>query len=793
MELHTYVLEYCRTCPLYRNNLRFVPPEGSIHAPICIVGQSPGTNEFFEGRPFIGKSGEEIAKFLIPILGTEPPTFYKFLETRGEHLYITNACVCEVLTPVPKVKKTFCYDRLHTELRRVSPNLIVTFGGQALEYVTKGELTSILSSRGFLLRTEVGLVLPTIHPAGVMRQPELRWLFEADMKKLARIVEGTYSEPSPLIFQINTLGALEELTRQIESLPEDALMSFDLETTDTNPFRASIICLSLSFEDWVGYTIPMDDPIVTPYIKRILASRCRKVAQNCKFDLRFLKRNGFCVTNMYFDTMIAQHVLNENLPADLNTLITLYLDYPKYDRELEKFKKEHKIKSYAEIPQEVLFKYAAHDAIVTRMIALRQIEEIRERGYEELYWKVEFPVQLALVDVELTGVLVDKKRVDELTKRVVSEIQQNEQQLFQAVGYEFNYKSSKQLTKALYTDLKFPVVKRTPTGSASANEETLQKLKSKVGSDARKSAVITALLKLRARQKLLSTYLSGGKGGIWKFVENDGRVHPDFKVTGTVTGRLSAADPPIQTIPKSAVRSIFTVPKGYRFIEADLNSAELYALAWYARCKTMLDQLNSGEDFHIQTAERIFKKKVKKGDIERKLAKFAVYGISYGRGAHSMADQFKLSLEEAQRIVDSLFEAYPEISAFLNYVVQTARERRVLRNVFGRTRIFPRDCEFVSAWERQALNFLPQSTVADHTNQTLWMLQMIFNERGLDARVIIQLHDAIMVEAHESVLDEVVDLIQELYTRPVANTDLVIPVDIEVGDCWKGGDHLFEE
>jgi len=943
MVLHTHVLEYCRTCPLYRNTLRFVPPEGNVHASICIVGQSPGTNEFFEGRPFVGKSGEMIAKYLVRIFDIDPPHFHNFLATRGSFLYITNACVCEVLTPVPKVKKTFCYDRLHTELRQISPHLIVTFGGQALEYVTRGEITSVMSARGFLLRTDRGFVFPMIHPASIMRQQEQQWLFESDMEKLERIIKGTYAEPSPLIFQVNTLGALEDLTKHIESLPEDAVMSFDLETTDVNPFRASIICLSLSFEDWVGYTIPMDDPIVAPYIKRILGSKCRKVAQNCKFDLSFLKRNGFCVSNMYFDTMVAQHILNENLPADLNTLVTLYLDYPKYDLALEKFKREQRVKSYAEIPRDILFKYAAHDAIVTRMIALRQIEEIKVQGFERLYWGVEFPTQLAFVDVELTGVLVDKEKVDSLTKQVVSEIRDCERTLFKATGYEFNYRSSKQLSKALYTDLKFPIVKRTPTGSASSDEETLQKLKSKAGSDPVKIAAITSLLKLRSRQKLLSTYLAGGKGGIWRFVEADGRVHPDFRVTGTVTGRISATNPPIQTIPKSAVRSVFTVPAGYKFIEADLNSAELYALAWYARCRDMLDQLNSGKDFHIQTAERIFKKKVKKGDIERKLAKFAVYGISYGRGAASMTEQFKLPLEEAQNVIDSLFSAYPEIPAFLHSVVATARKERILQNVFGRTRIFPRDCEFLSVWERQALNFLPQcvekgslvltengympiercdgvkvfngknfataklqgplwkekievitdqglplraskdhrvcvltrdsvcekfvhelqlgellitplirmtdkkkgkiigshpfvgeskfrfskvtqvrptgqkvemydltvqgsypyyvcqgylvhnSTVADHTNQTLWMLQMAFKEKDLDARVIVQLHDAIMVEVHESILEEVVDLIRSLYTRPVANTDLAIPVDIEVGDSWKGGDHLFEE
>ncbi len=791
--IHTSVLEYCKTCPLYRNSRRFVPPEGNLHSSVCIVGQSPGTTEFFEGRPFVGKSGELIAKYLVEAFGVVPPTFDEFLNQRHTFLYITNACLCDVLTPIPKIRKVYCYERLHSEIRSLAPRLIVSFGAPALEYLTRGQLSSIMSARGFLLRTEVGFVFPTIHPAHVLRQQENIWLFEADMRKLSRILHGSYSEPEITTFQINSLGALESLTRTVEELPEEALLSFDLETTDLNPFQAAIICLSISFEDNVGFTIPMDDPIVIPYVKRILSSPCKKVGQNCKFDLLFLRRAGICVKNVYFDTQIGQHILNENLPADLTTLTSYYLDYPKYDLPLELYKKEHSIKSYADFPTPLLFEYAAHDAIVTRMIANKMIPEIKRQGYERLCWEVELPTQLALVDVELTGVLVDKSRVEELSKRVVDEIMSCERTLFNAAGSSFNYRSSKQLTKVLYEDLKFPVVKRTATGAASADEETLYKLQEKVGGDARKDAVITSLLKLRARQKLLSTYLSGGKGGIWRFVESDGRIHPDFHVTGTVTGRMSASRPPIQTIPKSAVRSIFVVPPGYKFVEADLSSAELYALAWHAKCQTMLDQLHSGMDFHILTAERIFKKKVQKGDLERKLAKFAVYGISYGRGVHSLAEQFHLTLDEAQQVMDSLFEAYPEIPEFLSAVVSQAKRERRLVNVFGRTRLFPVDCPFLSAWERQAVNFLPQSLVADHTNQTLWMLNTEFQVRDLDARVIIQLHDAIMCEVNEEILDEVVGLIESLYTRPVADTDLRIPVDIEVGSCWKGGDILFEE
>jgi len=686
LSLHTSVLEMCQTCVLNSTKRKFVPPEGNLDAKICLVGQSPGRQEFFRGRPFIGPSGELIGRYFIEIFDQMSiSTFSEFLNLRSSFLYITNACLCDVLTPVTKVKKTYCYDRLHAELNRVNPSLIIAFGALAVEYLTRGEIETIGNVRGYLLKVGDYFVYPMLHPSAVLKQQENQWLFESDMKKLRRIIHGGYIEPEVTTFQINTLGALKHLTEQVEELPEDALLSFDLETTELNPFKGSIICLSVSFKDFVGYVIPMDDPIVIPYVKRILGSRCRKVAQNCKFDLLFLRRNGILVKNMYFDTMLGQHVINENLPSNLTTLTSFYLDYPKYDLKLEKYKKEHSIKNYGEIPVEVLYPYAAHDAIVTRAIAKKLIPQITKH-YEHVYWEVEFPAQLAFVDVELSGILVDKGKVDQLTKKVVDEIKVAETELFRLTGgSEFNYKSSRQLVEVLYSGFNLPVVRYTPKGAISMDAASLAKLQSVTKANSKERLVIESLMSLRKRHKVLSTYLSGGQGGIWRYVEKDSRVHPDFKVNGTVTGRVSAVEPPIQTIPKSAVRSIFTVPQGYKFVEADLSAAELYSLAWYAGCKTMLDQLNSGMDFHIQTAERIFKKEVKKSDIERRLAKFAVYGIIYGRGKHSLAEQFKLRLDEADNILNSLFEVYPEIHDFLIRVVEQAKTERILTNIFGRT------------------------------------------------------------------------------------------------------------
>jgi len=805
-ELNNFEDEMCGLCPI-KPKVKIVPPQGDPRATIMIVGESPGSEELLRGIPFCGASGE----FLFKYLGWLVPDAYDFadfLRKRGAYLYVTNACLCSAKSPVKSIRDNFCIPRLRKEIKRVNPDLIIPLGGLALEYVTSilnlegskllrlqlnqiEPLTSIMSARGYVLRAADGQVIfPLIHPASILRQREREFLYMCDVQKLYRVLTGSYREARSTYFVVNTLWELEEVTRMVEELPESELLSFDVETTGVNPFSDRILCMGISFKDYVGVVIPFDDPVVRPYVKRILESKCRKVGQNFKFDLEFLYQCGFTVNNLYFDTMIGQHVLNENIPCDLVTLVSIYLDYPKYDLALDLYKKAHKVKSYSEIPSSLLYKYNAHDAIVTRLIALKMIPSI-EKEYSYLYWNVALPTQVALTHVEIEGMNVDEDRVRELTKQVADEVVSIESDLYRNVGKEFNPRSSSQLSSILYSDLGFPVLVKTKGEKASTCAEALQKLLTwaERKQDKKALSIIDSLIKLRKRQKVLSTYLAGGKGGIWRFVAKDGKVHPDYHVTGTVSGRLSCTSPPIQTIPKSALRSIFNVPPGYKFIEADYSQAEARVMAYVAQCAPMMEAFNTGQDIHTVVAERIFKRKIHKDDIERKMAKFVVYGLMYGRQAHSVADQFRISLTEAESIMDQFFAEFPEIKSYMDYVVKEAKSKRVLRNLYGRTRIFPPG-PFLSEWERQALSFVPQSTIADHTNQSLALLVELLKSEGSGAVVILQLHDAIGVRTPEDYV-EVKEVIKSVMERPIPNTSLVIPVDIKISDRWEGGEKLF--
>ena len=795
----------CGLCPI-KSKVKIVSPQGDPRAAIMIVGESPGSEELLRGIPFCGASGE----FLFEYLGWLVPGAYgfeDFLHKREAYLYITNACLCSAKCPVKTIRDNFCIPRLRKEVKKVDPKLIIPLGGLALEYITsifdlegcellqlarKEPLTSIMSVRGYVLRTSDGrIIFPLIHPASILRQREREFLYMCDAKKLYRVLTGNYQESQTTYFVVNTLWDLEEVTHMVEELPEDELLAFDVETTGVDPFSDRVLCMSISFKDYVGVVIPFDDPVVKPYVERILNSRCRKVGQNIKFDLEFLYQCGFTVNNLYFDTMVGQHTLNENIPCDLTTLVSIYLDYPKYDLPLELYKKANKVKSYTEIPSSILYEYNAHDAIVTRLIALKMIPSIKKE-YSDLYWRVSLPTQIALTRVEIEGMNVDGDRVQELTKQVADEVMNIESELYRSVGEKFNARSASQLSNVLYSKLGFPVLVKTKKDKASTCAEALQKLLTwaKQKQDKRAQVVVKSLIELRKRQKVLSTYLAGGRGGIWRYVAKDGKVHPDYHVTGTVSGRLSCTSPPVQTIPKSALRSIFNVPPGYKFIEADYSQAEARVMAYVSQCAPMMEAFDSGRDIHTIVAERIFKKKVHKDDIERKMAKFVVFGLMYGRQAQSVADQFRIPLKEAEAIMNQFFAEFPEVKSFMEYVVEEARSKRVLRNLYGRTRIFPPG-PFLPEWERQALNFIPQSTIADHTNQALAALVELFRSQGSGATVILQLHDAIGVKSPEDCVDETVKLIRDVMERPIPNTSLVIPIDVKVSDRWEGGEGLF--
>ena len=792
MGLEVRVDDLCGECPYFKERSpKVVPPCGTLDAQVVIVGESPGQTEFERGFPFCGASGELLNLYISRFF----PSLYEehskagssdeFYELRHKHFYITNACLCELKTP-DKNYAPHCKKRLLRELERLRPKIIIALGALALKFLLDEE--HITSFRGFVIPTPVGLVLPTYHPAYVLRVPEQEEVFVRDLAKAYRVLCGRYQEDPLDVIVLDSPVAVEWFIEKVRSLGSKDLLAFDLETTGFDFMSDSVLCASFSFDGKVGYVLPASYPRFADVLRAILETPVRKTGANLKFDLKFLRKLGVGFKNYYFDVTIAQHTINENFPLDLTSLTSLYTNLPKYDWDLLKVKKGKKIRSYSEIPSEVLYKYAGGDAVAAYKITQAlEFEILRDEGWKRVFWEVQLPTAKALAEVEYYGISVDRQKVTQFSKRLQEEIAQIEEELFEEVGKRFNWRSTKQLQDILFGVLKLPVKFRTAKGAASTNEDTLREL-------AKVHRVPQLLLKLRKRYKVLSTYLAGGRGGIYQFVKEDGRVHPDFKVTGTVTGRLSCTDPPLQTIPKTSVRNIFVAPPGYKLIEADLSQAELRVVAYISKCKTMLDALQRGVDLHKLTASYLFKKPLEQiDDHERKLAKFFNFGVCYGRGPSSVAEQFDLSLEEATALYESFFDTYPEIREYMHRIVEEAKSKRIIRNLFGATRRFGPG-KFLSEWERQAINFPIQSVVAMHTNQSMAILVQLFKKERLDAHVVLNVHDALYVECKEEIVDDVAQLVKMVMERPVADTDLVIPVEITIGQFWgEEGDIIVED
>jgi DNA polymerase-1 len=769
-----------------------IPPEGNPNANIIIVGEGPGDQEVAEGRPFVGPSGQLLNAIL------------RRLQIPRADCYITNACLCYIKNT--KDKNTvfeYCTKRLINEIDSlpsiVGDRIIIALGNDALHALVDTPST-ITSSRGFFTKSKTNyLVMPTLHPAYILRQPEHEPLFTADFGKVEGVLRNQGRVPSHEI-KVRIVKNLEELTAVVELVESlgDVKMSLDTETTGFNFQKDKILCLSIALDPHNGIVIPLlhgptgeqhfSSQIDTQHLlRRLLHSATKKVLQGGKFDFKFLRTYGLSIRNYYFDNIIAHHLIDENLPHDLNTLISMYTLIQKYDIDLHSHLKTKKT-SFAAAPDDVLWEYAGRDAVATLIVSDVLEEALYQQGLDKLFWTISMPTQKTLVDVEYHGILVSQSKMKQVSGMVHQKIADEERKLFKQVGHDFNYRSPRQLSHVLYTERGLRARKTTKAGAKSTDAETLEAL-------SKKDRVAATVLNLRKWGKLQSTYLDGadGQSGMLKWLDSNSRLHANFNVAGTHTGRLSSSGPNLQNIPRSNLRNIFTVPSDYVFIEADYNQAELRAVAWLSGCQALMSAFNSGEDVHKSTACKLFSLPPDQITEElRVMAKFVNFGIIYGRQAQSVSYQHNMSLDRAQALIDGWFAAYPEVRQFMVDQVVTARNTRFLRNTYGRIRHFPSG-PFREEWERQAFNFPVQSIIADTTNRALSLIVYELSQRHLDAHAVLQLHDAIYVECKRELQDEVIGVIKEYMTLPVPGINYSFPIDISVGTYWKGKHSVFED
>ncbi|MGO2158118.1 DNA polymerase I [Serratia sp. BW106] len=583
----------------------------------------------------------------------------------------------------------------------------------------------------------------------------------------------------------------------LEKLKKAEVFAFDTETDGLDTLTANLIGLSFAIapgeaaylpvaHDYLDAPAQLDRAHVLATLKPLLEDeKALKVGQNLKFDMSLLARYDITLRGIAFDTMLESYVLDSvGGRHDMDSLSDRYLDHKTVTFE-EIAGKGKKQLTFNQIALEQAAPYAAEDADVTLQLHLAMWPQLKESAeLLTVFNEIEMPLLPVLSHIERTGVLIDQSILAthsiELTKRLAElEIQAHE-----LAEEPFNLASTKQLQAILYEKQKLPILKKTPGGAPSTNEEVLAEL-------ALDYPLPKVILEYRGLAKLKTTYTDKLPLMINPV---SGRVHTSYHQAVTATGRLSSSDPNLQNIPVRndegrRIRQAFIAPEGYRIVAADYSQIELRIMAHLSQDEGLLKAFAAGEDIHRATAAEVFGLPLDKVTNEqRRSAKAINFGLIYGMSAFGLARQLGIPRGEAQRYMDLYFERYPGVLEYMERTRQQAASQGYVSTLDGR-RLYLPDVSSSNgmrrkAAERAAINAPMQGTAADIIKRAMievdaWLQAQ---EKPL-VRMIMQVHDELVFEVHESVIEESNQRIRELMENSMA---LAVPlkVDVGVGANW---------
>jgi len=753
----------CEECPLKGSTK--VYGYGNRKSEIVFVAESPGSKETEVGIPLVGSSGKKFDRLL------------KKIGIRRDDVYVTNVLLCQPegnRNPTAKEIEC-CKERLLSEIRMVSPRLVVCLGSFASKVLAG--ISSVQDAHGWYIEdTPCGHpCLIAFHPAATFRQWELDPLLEFDFRMIPKVLNGFHYE-YPRCFVVKRREDVKKLCDRLRG----KVIAVDSETSGYDWRTERILCISLSCNGRVGYVIPFDDlddffDILRDFFQD---ESTHFIGQNIAFDLRFLKRAGLEIKNVVFDTMIAQHLVDENFPRSLTNMSKFYTPFGPYELEIKKYVPSKTKGSFADIPEKVLWKYAATDACATYLCYKHLRRELKRQNLVWLFENIALPLSLVLSEVTYRGVRVDKQAIEETIEKLDLKIKEEQEKLYKIAG-EFNYRSTKQLGEVLFKKLGLKSVAQTATGSPSTSAKVLEKL-------SKDHEVPSIILNLRKMEKLKNTFLVN----LRKMADENSRVHTDYLVTGTTGARLSSRNPNLQNIPRdSIVRGVFRVEKGWKLIQCDFERAELWCMAWLSRDKKLLGDLKS-QDFHTLNAYNlgITPPDRKPTREERMRAKMFTFGMCYSASAQGLSQSMGIPESLVRDYMDRFFSTYPKVKQWMNEQKRKVRRGEPVVTPQGRRRHFygMRDVpnRILAEAERQAINFPAQSLTADATNLATIRIHERLKEGGFRSGIVMTLHDALYVEAPDEEVEEVKRIVEEEMTRPIPYTDLSLPVEIKVSDRW---------
>ena len=575
---------------------------------------------------------------------------------------------------------------------------------------------------------------------------------------------------------------ISELADFANRLAEAPVFAFDTETTSVDPMLASLVGLSFSWEAGQGAYIPTPMPDGTSaenilgFLRPLLENKKKKVGHNLKYDLTVLARHGVQVQGEWFDTMIAHYLLSADDPHNLDFVARKYLNY-KMISISELIGTGRDQISMRDVPIDKAGPYAAEDADISYQLYRILEEELQKEGLESMASEIEFPLIDVLIEMEMTGVRVDAKTLEELSVSMEADIARFQQEIYESAGEEFNIGSTQQLGAILFEKLGLRVVAKTPKGQPSTRESVLQEL-------ATEHPLPGLILDWRQLSKLKSTYVDSLGGLIHP---ETGRIHTNFSQTVAATGRLSSNSPNLQNIPirteqGRAIRKAFVPIEGNLLMAADYVQIELRILAHMSGDENLKRAFEEGQDIHTATAALVYKISVEEVTRDqRRKAKEVNYGIPYGISAFGLAQRLRCPFDEAQELIEKYQKSYPSVAGFLAMQVEKAREKGYAETIKGRRRyllnINARNRNERSAAERIAVNMPIQGTQADMIKIAMVRIHNKLHEENFASRMLLQVHDELVL----SVPENEVEAVKKLVVREMVDAlPLNVPIEVDV-------------
>ncbi|WP_330925948.1 DNA polymerase I [Candidatus Sororendozoicomonas aggregata] len=582
----------------------------------------------------------------------------------------------------------------------------------------------------------------------------------------------------------------------LDRLKKSGLFAFDTETTGLDYMAASLVGVSFACEpgkaayvpvahDYIGAPDQLDRTWVLSQLKPLLEdSALKKVGQNLKYDQNILARYDIHLKGMAFDTMLESYVLNSTATRhDMDSLANKYLGITTISFESVAGKGVNQL-TFNQVDLEKAGPYAAEDADVTlklHQVLWPQVE--KENTLKRVFNTIEMPLVDVISRIERNGARVDSVLLEQQSLALGKRLTELERLAQEEAGEAFNLSSPKQLQALLFDKLGLPVLKKTPKGQPSTAEEVLQEL-------ALDYPLPRLIIEHRGLSKLKSTYTDK----LPQMINPDtGRIHTSYHQSGTATGRLSSSDPNLQNIPVRTeqgrkVRQAFIAPEGYQLVAADYSQIELRIMAHLSGDKGLLAAFAKGLDVHKATAAEVFNMPLDAvTKDQRRSAKAINFGLIYGMSAFGLAKQLGVSRQSAQAFIDVYFDRYPGVLEYMEKTKASAREKGYVETLFGRRLYLPdinaRNGMRRQSAERTAINAPMQGTAADIIKKAMLAVDQWLSASALDARMIMQVHDELVLEVAEGDLASLQEGVQ-CEMASAANLDVPLLVEVGAGKNW---------